>query len=200
MDQRACPERAGPFCVLKATVCQTESTAWQQSALGRHNGAMAKGGRETATHALVAGSLGLRLWDADFCVLKEPSARPKAQPGNKAPWGGARALWQRGGAKLQRTLHGEFILARAGTLEFGTQPSGPSEFGTQTSGPSEFGTQTSGPSEFGTQTLGPSEFGTQTSGPSKFGTQTSGPSEFGTTAANTRRHKRRSTLRPQYEA
>ena len=169
MDQRACPERAGPFCVLKAAVCQTESTAWQQSALGRHMGAMAKG-RETATHALVAWSLGLRLWDADFCVLKAPSARPKAQPGNKAPWGGTRALWQRGGAKLQRTLHGEFILARAGTLEFGTQPSGPSEFGTQTSGPSEFGTQTSG------------------------------PSEFGTTAANTQRHKWRSTLRPQSDA
>ena len=45
MDQRACPERAGPFCVLKAAVWQTESTAWQQSALGRHIGAMAKGAR-----------------------------------------------------------------------------------------------------------------------------------------------------------
>ena len=95
MDQRACPERAGPFCVLKAAVCQTEITAWQQSALGRHMGAMAKG-RETATHALVAWSLGLRLWDAEFCVLKAPSARPKAQPSSKAPWGGARALWQIG--------------------------------------------------------------------------------------------------------
>ena len=73
------------------------------------------------------------------------------------------------GAKLQGMLHGEFILARAGTLEFGTLPLGLSEFGTQT--------------------LGPSEFGTQTLGPSEFGTQTSGPSEFGTTAANTRGHK-----------
>ena len=117
MDQRACPERAGPFCMLKAAVCQTESTAWQQSSLGRRMGAMAKGG-----------------------------------------------------AKLQGMLHGEFILARAGTLEFGTLP------------------------------LGLSEFGTQTLGPSEFGTQTSGPSEFGTTAANTRRHKRRSTLRPQSDA
>ncbi len=51
----------------------------------------------------------------------------------------------KGGAKLQGMLHGEFILARAGTLEFGTLPLGLSEFGTQTLGPSEFGTQTLGP-------------------------------------------------------
>ena len=34
MDQRACPERAGPFCVLKATVCQTESTRFETQTLG----------------------------------------------------------------------------------------------------------------------------------------------------------------------
>ena len=34
MDQRACPERAGPFCVLKATVCRTESTRFETQTLG----------------------------------------------------------------------------------------------------------------------------------------------------------------------
>ena len=34
MDQWACPERAGPFCVLKATVCRTESTRFETQTLG----------------------------------------------------------------------------------------------------------------------------------------------------------------------
>ncbi len=179
MDQRACPERAGPFCVLKATVCQTESTAWQQSALGRHIGAMAKGARNCNAR-YVANSYGTRWYpgvrDPDFGTqtsgpsesgtqtsgprLRDPNFGTTAANTQTAKCTGE-AHWRYD--KSTRNCNARYVANSYGTRWYpGVWDS---DFGTLGVRDPDFGTLGVRDPDFGTLGVRDPDFGTQTSGP-----------------------------------